>query len=422
MDKAAFEGHAIWVTLDDLDQGLRASEGKAGPPSADYAARLRAILSYALSFKNSSHELFSPAMLDGAHSPFASAFSYMANWTASPQQADHLRQVVDYTEQALPSIGSWPTPSPRGGAARQAKDMYEAYQQAAESAIKTLKDEIADLQQRLAQTKADYDQRADEAESALEQLKAKIAEQETRIAHGEDQLAARVAESRDAFASEQEERAAKHDEWLANQAADLESRATPSLEELENQVAQAQQQVTQIEKLHRESENLAGKAAASILGGDYSSYSLREWIAGMVSYAVGFVILGLVAWFLLDSVSGLAVDAKVSWQYVALKLGITVTAAAAATVAFQLGSRLVNRSHSGKRAALELKAIGPFLADVDDEELVRKAKISFVERMFGRAWDVEPGSESKSNGENGSVASSADLLEAIRTLGRGSGQ
>lgn len=127
----------------------------------------------------------------------------------------------------------------------------------------------------------------------------------------------------------------------------------------------------------------------------------------MISYVVGFVILGLVAFFLLETVSGLAVDAHVSWQYVALKLGVTLTAAAAATVAFQFGSRLVNRSHSGKRAALELKAIGPFLADVDDEELVRRAKISFVERMFGRAWDVEPGTDSKSNGDNGDAAGSA---------------
>ena len=80
-----------------------------------------------------------------------------------------------------------------------------------------------------------------------------------------------------------------------------------------------------------------------------------------------------------------------SWQYVFLKIGLSATIIGAATVSFTLGHRFLHSSSTNKRLELELAALGPFLADVDedDEGTVRKAKLDFMERTFGRTWDAK---------------------------------
>lgn len=55
-----------------------------------------------------------------------------------------------------------------------------------------------------------------------------------------------------------------------------------------------------------------------------------------------------------------------------------------------LEHRFLHSSSTNKRLELELAALGPFLADVDEDDdgTVRKAKLAFMERAFGRTWEA----------------------------------
>jgi hypothetical protein len=82
-------------------------------------------------------------------------------------------------------------------------------------------------------------------------------------------------------------------------------------------------------------------------------------------------------------------------------------------VAFQFGSHALTRANTNKRIELELRAIGPFLADVDDEEAVKKAKIAFMGRMFGRAWDENRSAESGAPADSLTPAMIAKIADEI---------
>ena len=80
-------------------------------------------------------------------------------------------------------------------------------------------------------------------------------------------------------------------------------------------------------------------------------------------------------------------------------------------VAFQFGTTALNRASTNKRVQLELGTIGTFLADVGDEEAVQEAKLAFVNRMFGRAWDDAKSTPPMDDNLNASALSKvADVL------------
>jgi hypothetical protein len=130
-----------------------------------------------------------------------------------------------------------------------------------------------------------------------------------------------------------------------------------------------------------------------VLSRDYGSYSFREWRSGVIAYVIGFVTLLGTARFLFDTLRGVRPEDDVSRQFVSLKLGLTVTGAGAAAVAFGLGARFLHRANQNKRVELELRAIEPLLADINDADLVHRVKTEFIERSFGRAWETKGASQ-----------------------------
>lgn len=66
------------------------------------------------------------------------------------------------------------------------------------------------------------------------------------------------------------------------------------------------------------------------------------------------------------------------------------------------------------RVQVELGTISTFLTDVDDDAAVQQAKVDFVNRMFGRAWEEKPASTHDRSTLNVSALDTA--VDAIRRL------
>jgi hypothetical protein len=63
---------------------------------------------------------------------------------------------------------------------------------------------------------------------------------------------------------------------------------------------------------------------------------------------------------------------------------------------------------------LELRAIGPFFADIEDPEALKEAKRAFVERSFGRGWGDTSSDKQLSSADTSTLL--RELVEIVKTV------
>ncbi|OJU39919.1 MAG: hypothetical protein BGN97_13925 [Microbacterium sp. 69-10] len=169
---------------------------------------------------------------------------------------------------------------------------------------------------------------------------------------------------------------------MQEQEAKFDQLAQPHLTTISEAAAMAEVDRDAVSALRATTEDLASIAGGDILAGQFQEHSAAERKAAYVAYAIGLAatIGGVIV---LLFAFGHATD-PLPWQILALKLSITAGIGGIATVAFRFGSKATQRATSFKRQELELRALGPFLANVDGAEA---AKIAFAKRAFGHAWE-----------------------------------
>lgn len=329
--------------------------------------------------------------------------NYVANGNAQ-----HLVNAVNYGDQVLNNLGSWPGSILKGGAAAQANKVFLEYRESAEAALMQLREKNDELQ-------AQLDAQQSESQRALSDLQTEVTALSAKITQDEARLDTALTNNNEAFTSKQTEREEKFKEFVTEQGANLEKLAGKSLKKLESLAERGQETYATIDDLREGTEKVAGLASADILAGKFKEYSDQQWKWGVGANALGFVALaiglGVIAWTL----HSVGINDEVSWQYTTLKLGVTVTIVAASAVAFRLGSLFLSRSSTSKRMELELRAIGPFFADIEDEAALMEAKKAFVERSFGRGWGDKSKADKSASGEetNALVRELVELVKAV---------
>ncbi len=133
-------------------------------------------------------------------------------------------------------------------------------------------------------------------------------------------------------------------------------------------------------------------------------------------YLLGFALLVLAAvpliWLIFEGSKTSGGD--VNWTTIITRLGIGVLAGSAATVAIRLGSRLINNANAIKRMELELRAIGPFLANVSEKPKVDDAFIELVGKAFGNTYaDTKSTGGKEPSDDQVSVTTAAQVIELL---------
>lgn len=146
----------------------------------------------------------------------------------------------------------------------------------------------------------------------------------------------------------------------------------------------------EIDKLRTDTTNVAALATGALLADNFGASAKQERRTGFVCYGGGWTALvaGLVVY--LNVFGGLSLE-KLSWEAITLKFGFSAAIVGGAAIAFKLGSRSFKLSSTYKRTELELRAIGPFLADVAESDQTKK---DFIERSFGQNGSDEVPSQS----------------------------
>lgn len=406
MRQTAFETHALWESVKQLQDAIDKADQRNEPSAAEPLSSIRFLASTLKSHQDPSDTApYSKITLDAINSNLPNVVGELTNYGNNGNVA-HLTNAENYADQALQQIGLLPTSLLKGGAAGQANKVFKEYRDDATAAIEFLREQNTELRQALEDAKTEFN-------GALTALKTEIQELSGKIKQDEARLDQALTTNNETFTAKQTEREEKFKEFLAQQGDALKSMAAPDLAFIKHRAQEAQTTYDQIDALREGTEKVAGLASADILAGKFKEYSEQQWKWGVAANALGFVTLAVglavIAWTL----SRLGVNEKISWQYTILKLGVTVTIVAASAVAFRLGATFLARSGTSKRLELELRAIGPFFADIDDPEALKEAKRAFVERSFGHGWGEKPAADQSADA-NSSVIK--DLAEVVRTI------
>jgi len=369
----------LWNTLAEVEDALRQASKREDPSASTHLDALRYVTALVRSHSDPSDPgPYSSVGLTQVSQTMTQIAQEIRNY-AQNGNTQHLVNAVIYSDQLLLHLGSWPTLPPRGGAASQAQKAFREYRESADSAIRELRETTQTLL-------SDLGNKEQESRASILELRSEIATLSAKIAQDESRLDTALTTSNEAFNSKQTEREEKFAKFVAEQSARLSELAHGDLEQLRQFVASGQHTYEQIDALRQGTEKVAGMASADILAGKFESYSRKQWGWGIAANVLGFLALAVGLTVVALTLRDVGVNDAVSWQYTTLKLGITATIAGASAVAFRLGSSFLARANQSKSMELELRAIGPFFADVDDNDALKEAKKAFVERSFGRGW------------------------------------
>ncbi|GAB3706034.1 hypothetical protein GCM10027598_07900 [Amycolatopsis oliviviridis] len=413
--QAQFEGHPLWQVTDELQSHFEENESAISSGNGEIGEQIR----YCLAFISPHKTLTDPApysmlALSNTQSFLSQTLQEVRNYVSNNNTA-HLQNASSYLDQAVHSFSAWPVINAKGGAAALANRAFKEYRDSAEAAIARLLESNNEQSNRISEILNEANQERERLAEKLRSLSDQIDRTEQRIAQDETRLDTALVTNSEAFTNSQQRNKESFDAWLSKQGEELTERAQPHLSQVETLKTNAEGHLNEIEELHKSVEKASSKAAAAILAKDYGSYSTREWVSGVVAYAFGFAVLVGLGIYLVRTFGQVSSTFSPTWQYVILKLGITVTGAIAAGVAFQFGSHALTRASTNKRVQLELGTIGAFLSDVEDSSKVERAKLDFVDRMFGRTWEGGDQTDKSSQGANG-VNTLDKMLELVTKI------
>jgi len=409
MDKSTYQDHPLWTSVEEFEQALSRAEergesvAEAGPP----LDRLRYVVAAIKSHSDPSDPAaYANATLTATQNALANVLPELQNY-ASNGNITHLTNADTHADGVLHSLGTWPSSFLRGGAATQANKTFENYRSSAEAALASVREANESL---LAQLTA----QKEETGQAIESLKAELAQLTSKISEDESRLDTALTTNNEAFTAAQSERGESFKEWLDAKSEAFQGSAQPHLDTLETLQSDGQRIYEKIDALRDGTEKVAGLASADLLAGKFEKYARDQWRAGITAVVAGFLALAAGLAFVIWTLQGIGTDEAVSWQYTSLKIGATLTIVGAAAVAFRLGSQFISRSANSKRLELELRAIGPFFADIEDPDALKEAKKDFVARSFGKGWDTQEGEGELSSSQMTTVVQ--HLVDAVRTL------
>lgn len=387
MKQADFDSLDMWITIDEVMKLLTVAQTDGPVDNLEFINRVRFIASYALSYKDTvPAELFTLPMISTVEVRWREIANDITGFNTS-KNMDYLRNAITKAEVSLEVMVRWPTSAIKSAALGQMTKAFHHYESELSKALERSNARIAQILDESTLRESELAEEVSELKKQILRAKAQVDAVEGRLTTDEERLTKALSEYSAAFAIAEKARDANLNEWLTGQAEIFDDSARPSLDKIKEILENSEEDLREIESLLVDSKNVAGLAVGDQLANRYNEWAKSERKAGYITIGIGGSAL-LIGAFLLIWVfkSKDFLGAKSVWEAVYLKSGIIGLCGGGATVAFTLGSRSLRQVSSFKRVELELRAIGPFLANVP-EEVAAKSKMEFLARAFGHGWD-----------------------------------
>ncbi|ORC16067.1 hypothetical protein A7979_05525 [Rothia nasimurium] len=435
-----FQEHELWQLLEEIAETVRTL-----PASIEYEDdegkrtvrnRITVFISTVEQHGKTPSDYYSTQMLDTMNTQWSTIQRKLENLEDSPALAYEIDQELD---KIAGTLASWPNAFTYKGFARDSA--IAAIDSAIDKwsgRVEFLEQQIQQKDQQLEAQKISHQEDRDELNQKVEDLYELLKENEALIDKQSEKISALNIEHNETFQSSQDKRVAIFDKqvedlnakisefqaeqkeifngWFKEQKTLHSTETQKYISALELQKETGASQLREIEELHENVEKAAHGATAAVLARDYNTASLRDFIVGIAFMLLGIILLACAGGALYASFAGVTPDTNITWQWTAIKISITLLITAGATFAFKFSQNFLANASRFKRADLELRAINPFLANIEQTDLADQTKIDFINRSFGQS-EISSTNEKKEETDRNNEAriSPQEMLETVIT-------
>lgn len=420
MLRSDFDNHPLWAVLNTIDGQLQDVLADHQPEELPDVERIKTQMAYVRSFDvvaSTRAAFFHPSMLNEVDTIWNQVSSSLASRINNGiGYANYVSQAADQAETGLMQMAAWPRPYGKGGEVKQMDTLFEQLLEAQRISIEALGAEHEKLRGEMASYGEEVESKRDEALSELRSIQATQSALEATIESQKAEVASAVEDATAAVDALTERNSATFAKWMAEREAAFLADFDPLRENISAKLASANEEYEELLAAKEKYTKLVSAIAADEVASQFESEADWGRKVGNRFYLLGFGLLVVAAvpliWLIFEGsrTNGGAVD----WTAIVIRLAIGVLAGSAATIAIRLGGRLIGNANAVKRMELELRAIGPFLANVADKPKVDDAFVDLVTKAFGNAY-VGPASASReSHDENTPVTLASQVLDLIQ--------
>jgi hypothetical protein len=295
MDRDQYDDHALWATLDSLQEMLAGDlAGEADEGRTEIRA-VHSTVQYVDSLRGTDPGLVDEATLASISNDLTQGRDYLTNYVADREaNAAVLASSVltSINSARTTAIQSMPAPTP-DEATRAAQEATDRYRDAADAEIATLRESIEALKVRLGELDEQRTGDAQAAQTSLAGLQEKITEAEQTVATQTTQLQEQIETQRTSFTEESEQRETTFKETEA-------TRETTAQEKREQQSVQATAKLAELQSLREKARGLLEATGRDAVSGDYQVWAKKQgeiatrW--NVVAIVVGLITVGALVW------------------------------------------------------------------------------------------------------------------------------
>jgi len=423
MLRSDFDNHPLWALLNDVEKQLATIAEQNDPAETPDIERIRFQIDHVRGFRHLVPlyvSLFSPSMLESTQAQWAPVSNHLASRIqAGLGSPGFVASAATEAENALVSLGPWPRPYAKGAQVNQMNTLFEGLMEEQRKSIERLVTKHEEFAKQIEDFGTDVGAKRDEAVAKAAEITTELTNLETQIDADKTVITDAVAAAEKSVKDLTEVNTTQFTAWKKEREQEFKSDFDPLRTEITTKLESANTEYDDLLHAKDQYQKLVSKVAGHEVASNFEAEAKWGRAAGITLYAIGVAAIiggGVPLAMLLVGHTAGGITGSDYWAEITLRIAIGLLAASAATVLIRLGGRFIGSSNSAKRMELELKAIGPFLANVQDQEKIDKAMIDLVDRAFGKAY-VD---QSASKGTNASEADTDDpaaLELAKQTLG-----
>lgn len=386
-DINGFRNHPLW----DEIASLRRLVSEALPHDSrdrETMARIEAILSYAAGFRSSNAHLFATtwnSSLTDLNSHVSYVSSNFQDWDQSAAMPQGIVARIDsYLDGVLGILVTLPSLQ-KESRARVIAEAGNAYREAAEASLETLRKSVANLDADLVEARQTLSSTQDEAAQAKTEAIAAHEDLSTVLKEAEDRAHEALRDRVDKMNSEIDAERA----FLRANADDL---------------------LTQLKRHETTARTLLEHVADASVAGGYQKYANREQKAFRIWNIIGLSVAAVVAIYL--AVRFWNID-ELTVQESILRAAISLPGLAVAAYCLRQAGLRQKESIEAKYRELDLIALPPF-TDSMNEDQKSELRMLLGQRIFGTS--VQQATEGKEPANPLSAISVEDLTKLIQSI------
>lgn len=363
------QAHPLWGVVKQIGDALERTPEPGNEEQHHALQRLRAAHRELSMRHDVDAYVMDEVLVEPAHTAADAVRSYLEAWIEDPDESpEQLDAAVTATAQVLSALRDWP--SPHADEHSQAmQDRASQFERDVEAMVRGLSRSLNALSGKLRDIDDQAGERATEATAKLEELSADIVAAKDEVSSLATRLTNQIESHSTAFDAESTARTAAFDTAVA----EYDNRAGEALNAREEAADAVLDRLGVVEGQARV---LLDSMSRHAIAGDYGKWAARQARIATI-WTISAVAVGLLTGgALFTTFDNAAAD---SIQFTLYKTGVSLIGLIVAGYCARQAAEHRGEERRAKRLHLDLNALEPFLANVDDPGALRT---QVAERVF----------------------------------------